>query len=122
MIAGKCVKICPQYVIHLKIPCLLIIAGAWLFYLKTVIKTREVFSYIQIPLKPVFHTQTAMARDQPCGLPCIAIAIAIAIPASVRQDNSTTEPVYEAQISAACGDRRVKPRKAESRCRKADDP
>lgn len=120
MIAGKCVKICPQYVIHLKIPCLLIIARAWLFYLKTVIKTREVFLYIQIPLKPIFHTQTAMARDQLCGLPCIAIAIAI--PTSVRQDNSTTEPVYEAQISAACGDRRVKPRKAESGCRKADDP
>lgn len=83
-------KICPQYVIQLKIPCLLIIAGAWLFYLKMMIN-REVFSYIQIPLKPAFHTQTAMARDQPCGLSCIAIAVST----SEMQDNPTTEPFSE---------------------------
>lgn len=56
LVSGKCVKICQQYVIDLKMPYLLIIAWECFFDLKTVKKSREVLLYTQVPLKSVWHT------------------------------------------------------------------
>lgn len=82
MIAEKSVK--NVSIIH-NMPrnTLLTVIWAWFFYLTTMWKTREVFSYIHIPLKPVCHTQAALVPAMQADLHCCHPGM---------QGNPTTEP------------------------------
>lgn len=94
LVTGKCVKICRQCVIDLKVPYLLIIAWECFFYLKTVKKSREVLLYTQVPLKSVWHTTV---HTQPC-LPS---------PALYQPQNCGTIPPLSPQASLFWSDKTV---------------
>lgn len=96
LVTGKCVKICRQYVIDLKMPYLLIIAWECFFYLKTVKKSREVLLYTQVPLKSVWHTTV---HTQPC-LPS---------PVLYQPQNCGTIPSLSPQGSLFWSDKTLKP-------------